>query len=281
MSGKSGGGGGGSSTTTTVKNELDPTVRPYVEYGLGESKRLYQTGGPDYYSGQTYAPMSADTRAALAATSARAVAGSPLVGAAQASALKTLKGDYLAPSPFFAAAFNPAAEAAKTRYQDTTRDVLSNTSKAGRYGSDAMAQMLQRADQAYATALTDTAGKLAYDNYADERTRQAAAITGAPQLAGADYADMAQRFAAGQTQESYDQAAIDEALQRFNYEQDKPYSKLQNFLSAAYGAPMGMQTTQPIYRNQLGGALGGGALGYSLGGPVGAGIGAIGGGLLA
>jgi hypothetical protein len=55
-----GGGGGGSQTQSTV-SELDPTVKPYVSYGLGEAQKLYQTACPSYYPGQTYISPSTQT----------------------------------------------------------------------------------------------------------------------------------------------------------------------------------------------------------------------------
>jgi hypothetical protein len=43
-----GGGGGGSKQTTS--QQLDPTVRPFVEYGLQEAKQLYQSDTPSILS---------------------------------------------------------------------------------------------------------------------------------------------------------------------------------------------------------------------------------------
>jgi hypothetical protein len=205
----------------------------------------------------------------------------------------TASGQYLSGNPFFSGAFDAAARAAGTSFQDQMQQVASNTSRAGRYGSGAMGQLQDRAAGTFATALTDTAGKLAYQNYDAERARQEAAqgnignLYGAdyarqlqaaqmsPALAQADYQDISQLYQVGQAQESYQQAALADAMQRYNFQQNLPAAKLQSFLSAAYGAPMGQQTTQPIYRNQGANVLGGAALGSALGGgPLGAGIGA-------
>jgi hypothetical protein len=156
-----------------------------------------------------------------------------------------------------------------------------------------MGQLQDRAAGTFATALTDTAGKLAYQNYDAERARQEAAMGNignlygadyarqlqaaqlSPALAQADYADIDKLYQVGQAQESYQQAALADAMQRYNFQQNLPAAKLQSFLSAAYGAPMGQQTTQPIYRNTGANVLGGAALGSALGGgTLGAGIGA-------
>ena len=78
-----GGSGGGGSSTSKTTNELDPTVRPFVEYGLGEAKNLYQTQTPTYYPGQTYVSPSTQTTQALNLAEQRALTGNPLVSSAQ------------------------------------------------------------------------------------------------------------------------------------------------------------------------------------------------------
>ncbi len=60
-----GGGGSGGGGTSESRSELDPTVRPFVEFGLGEAKNLYQTTTPEYFKGQTYVSPSAQTESAL------------------------------------------------------------------------------------------------------------------------------------------------------------------------------------------------------------------------
>lgn len=38
-------------TTTT---QVDPTIQPFLSYGLQEAQRLYQAGGPQYFAGDTF-----------------------------------------------------------------------------------------------------------------------------------------------------------------------------------------------------------------------------------
>lgn len=277
-----GGGGGGQTTNTVTRTELDPIMRPFVQYGLEESTRLYQNPDvPQYYPGQTYVAPSQQTQVALAAAQQRAVTGNPLVPAAQQQALNTMQGGYLGGNPFFQGAFKAATAGAQTAYQDATQAALSNASRAGRYGSGAMGTALDRAGGTFANALTNTAGTLAYQNYDTERGRQQAMIGAAPQLAAADYSDINQLLQTGQAAEGYQEAAMADAVNRFNFAQQAPYQKLQSYLSGAYGAPSGMQQVTPVYRNQMGNVLGGALTGAALGGMSGnAGVGAaIGGGL--
>ena len=278
----SGGGSGGGQSTTQIQ-QIDPVMRPFIQYGLEESARLYQNPDiPKYFPGQTYTGPSQQTQAALAAAQQRATMGNPLVPAAQSQALNTLQGNFLGGNPFFEGAFRGATAGAQTAYQDATQAALSNASRAGRYGSGAMGTALDRAGGTFANALTNTAGTLAYQNYADERGRQQAMIGAAPGLAGADYTDINQLLQTGQAAEGYQEAAMADAVNRYNFAQQAPYQKLQSYLSGAYGAPSGMQVTQPVYRNQVGNILGGALTGAALGGGtgLGAGVGAgIGAGL--
>jgi hypothetical protein len=248
------GGSGGQQVqerTTTTTNQIDPMLKPYVEFGLGEARRLYDTAGPSYFPNQTYVSPSGTTLSALQAGEQRAMAGSPLLRAAQAENLANVQGQYLSGNPFFQGAFNPAARAAQQSYYDAIQNVTSKAASAGRYGSGAYGQLTDRAGGTFANALTDTAGKLAYQNYADERTRQAAATAAAPSMAEADYGDIQRLLAIGQGREGYEQTALQDQINRYNYEQNLPQAKLQSFLSGVYGAPSGgiSTATQPIYSN--------------------------------
>lgn len=266
--------GGGGGTNTVTRTELDPTMRPYVQYGLSEAQRLYQTPNvPQYYPGQTYIGPSAQTTAALQAAQTRAMRGNPLVPAAQQQLQQTIQGEYLGANPFLQAALQPGFEAAQRQYESATNQALSNFSRAGRYGSGAMRGALTNVGGEYARALTGAAGQLGYANYADERTRQQAALQAAPAMAAQDYADIQRLSQIGQQTEAYQEMALQDAINRFNFEQQAPYARLQSFLSGAYGAPSGMQQVTPVYRNPIGGALGGALAGQAVGGQTGAVVG--------
>lgn len=274
---------GGGGTNTVTRTELDPTMRPYVQYGLSEAQRLYQTPNvPQYYPGQTYIGPSQQTQTALEAAQTRATMGNPLVPAAQQQLLGTIQGNFLGANPYLEAALQPAFGAAQRQFESATNQALSNFSRAGRYGSGAMQGALTNIGGEFGRALTGTAGQLGYANYADERARQMAATQMAPAMAAQDYADIQRLANVGQQTEAYQEMALQDAINRFNFAQQAPYSKLQSFLSGAYGAPSGMQQVTPVYRNPIGGALGGALAGSQLGPILGAssGTGAlIGGGL--
>ena len=239
--GGSGGGGGGQTSKTT--NELDPTVRPFVEYGLQEAKGLYQTDTPSYYPGQTYVGPSAQTQTALQAGQNRALAGNPLLPAAQQQQQNVISGQYLQNNPYFNQALAGAAQGATQNYNDAIMAAQSGLSKAGRYGSNVGADIQNRAASTLANTLANKYGELAYQNYGAERGMQNQAAMNAPALAQADYGDIAQLANIGKTTEDYQKTALQADLDRFNFEQNKPYQKLSSYLGAAYGAPMGNVST--------------------------------------
>lgn len=242
-----GGGGGSQQTgTQTVTNSIDPMLKPYVEFGLGEAKRLYQNPTP-YAPFNTVVAPSESTLSALSGIEQRAMAGSPLMSSAQAQAQKTISGDYLSGNPFFTGAFQAATRPLEQQFGQNIMDIRSKLSSAGRYGSGSQTALEGRAAEGLATGMSDIAGKLAYQNYSDERARQEAAIANAPTMSQADYNDMAKLLAAGTTREGYDAAAIADQLARYQYQM--PESRLSTFLTGVYGAPSGSVQERPIYSN--------------------------------
>jgi len=78
-------GGSSGPSFTPTQTMLDPELRPRVDKALSEAERLYELGGPEYYTGQNYISPSAQTTSALELATTRAKAGSPLLRGAQGS----------------------------------------------------------------------------------------------------------------------------------------------------------------------------------------------------
>jgi len=264
---------------TTTTSSIDPTIQPYLTYGLQQAQQLYQGGGPRYYGGQTYVNPSTTTQTGLQALEARARLGNPLLQSAQNQLQNTVSGGFLGGNPFFQGAFQPAAKAAESQFKQTMGDISSKASLAGRYGSGAMGSLQDRAAGAFGQQLANTAGQLAYQNYADERGRQQAATMAAPAMSSADYQDIQNMLQAGQIREGYTGQQQQADIARFNFLQNQPQQNLQNYLSLVYGNPMGRvgsQTTSgsqdtSTLQNVLGLAAVGGGLYKNLGGSEGVG----------
>ena len=263
----------------TQTTQIDPTIQPFLSFGLGEAQRLYQAGGPQYFAGDTFVRPSTQTQTGLQALEQRATQGNPLMGAAQQQLQREIGGEFLSGNPFFQGAFAPAAQAATTQFQKAIGDIGSAASRAGRYNSGAMQNLQGQASNALAQQLANTAGQLAFQNYGAERQRQAAATMAAPAMAQADYQDIQNLLNAGQLREGYTGQQLQSDINRFNFQQTAPQQNLATFLSSVYGNPLtrqGQQTTAGYQetsglQNLLGTAATIGGLYKNLGGASGVG----------
>ena len=94
-------GGSPRPTTTQTSSGIDPSVLPYVTYGLEQAKNLYQQPGPAYFPGQTYVSPSAQTTSALGSAEQIARGGNPLVSGALQQQQDVIGGQYLQNNPYF------------------------------------------------------------------------------------------------------------------------------------------------------------------------------------
>lgn len=235
-----GGGGGQQSSTTTTS--IDPSIKPYVTYGLEEAKRLYETGSPQFFPGQTYVSPSEQTQQALQMAQQRAIQGSPLTGAAQAETLATIQGKGV--NPFLAGALEQTNRLAGEQFNRNIQNLQSSASSAGRYGSNAMGQQAGTAQDIFARALAEQGGQLAYNSAEAERNRQMAAVGAAPQMAQADYADIQRLLSVGGAKEAQSAAQLQDAMNRFNFQQNLPQMKLSQFANLFSSVPQGSTTVQ-------------------------------------
>jgi len=235
-------GGGGGSQKSTTTTSIDPAIKPYVTYGLEEAKRLYETGSPQFFPGQTYVSPSEQTQQALQMAQQRAMAGSPLTGAAQAETLATIQGRGV--NPFLAGALEQTNRLSGEDYLRNMQKLQSGASSMGRYGSGAQNQLTGQAQDVYARALAEQGGQLAYQSAEAERARQMAAVGAAPQMAQADYADIQRLLSVGGAREAQSAAQLQDAMNRFNFQQNLPQAKLSQYANLYSSAPQGSQTVQ-------------------------------------
>lgn len=235
-----GGGGGQQESKTTTS--IDPAIKPYVTYGLEEAKRLYESQSPSFFPGQTYVSPSEQTQKALQIAQERAMAGSPLTRAAQDEALATIQGRGV--NPFLAGALEQTNRLSGEQFNRNIQNLQSSAASAGRYGSNAMGQQAGTAQDIFARALTEQGGNLAFQSAEAERQRQMAAVNNASSMANADYNDINQLLKIGQTTEGYDAAKLQDAMNRFNFEQNLPQMKLSQYANLYSTAPQGSTTTQ-------------------------------------
>ena len=243
--------------TTTTSSEPSEFIRPYYEQAINTAQDLFEGSTPNFFPNQTYVGFAPETETALNLATARATAGNPLLNQAQTEASKILSGDYLSPTtnPFTTALFNQMAD-------DVTSKVQSQFSKAGRLGSGANQEIL-----------ADSLGRLANQVYGDqfdrERQIQAQTMTTAPGLGAMDYDDIARLQQVGTAKEGLEQAKLQDAIARFDYEQTKPFTKLNQYLgSLGASVPTNTLQTRPVFRNTGAGLLGGAMTGLDISGKI-------------
>jgi len=237
-----GGSGGGTSTTTTG---IDPSIQPYVTDILSKGQELYNSNNPQYYAGQTYVSPSAQTTQALNTAQGIATGGNPLLNTALQQQTDVAGGAYLQNNPYFNQAMAGAAQGATTSYNDAIKAAQSGASASGRYGSGVSADIQNRAATTLGQTLANKYGDLAYANYAGERGMQNNAAQNAPALSQARYQDTNQLMNVGKINEDYQNQALQADINRFNFGQNLPYQKLQNYANLINQAPAGtVSTTQ-------------------------------------
>ena len=208
--------------TSTVSTNSAPwsVQQPYLERGFQQAQGLLDQGPQTYYPGQTVVDQSAATTQGQQAM---------MGGADTSAALRnyTAGGGFLsAGNPYFQGMVDQVGRAIRP-------GIDSAFAASGRLGSGAHAN-------AYASALADKAGSLAFQNYGAERANQMAA--------GQDYSPFQAMMGVGQQQETRGREFIQDALNRYNFAQQAPQQSLTNFMNVvgnrSYG---GSQTSQQPY----------------------------------
>ena len=252
---------------TNQSTEPPAYAKPFLERVLSESETLFETPST-FFPDQTYIDFSAPTQTALDAGEARALAGTPLTGATQASVLRgldfvnpasnmlmeTARGDYVGQqNPHLAAALQPAIDQIQGQF-----------SQAGRLGSGANLSAMTSAlapvyaqDYARERAMQQQAqtalGGLAQN---DVRLQQQAASL-APQAAAFDY-DIGRLAQFGQARELKAAEQLADEMARFDFLQNEPVQRLQNFAGMVRGGTIGGESSssQPIFANPTSAGIG-------------------------
>lgn len=242
-------GGGKGKKTQTSSVSVPEYLDRELQYGVGESRRLYDQGAPTYFPGSTYAGFTPAQMAAQSGTLQRAADGSPLVGAAQDLTQQTINGDFLNGSPYL--------DDLLARYGAKANSMVQGGfNKSGRLGSGA--------NVATATqAVGDSVLPYLFSNYQAERGMQQNAAAMAPTLAAEDYKDLAAMSSVGEAQQAQDQLGINDAMSRYDYEANAEGNWLNEYLNRINSSKANdLKTTT---QTQSGGGGLGSALGSALG----------------
>jgi hypothetical protein len=284
---------GGSSpagnTTVTTKSDPWSGQQPYLTQGFQAAQNLFNQGGPNYYPGQSYAGPTDLQLTGIENEANLGLNGTQAQAGANGALSNVLSPSWLTSNPsnsgygYFASGANLSAD--NPYFQHMADIVKANVLP----GIQATFNNGNRLDSGLATraaseGLGDAIGNLAYNNYQQGLQQQFSGLQGlsqnyenagqqqlaamglAPSIGNLDYQQAAALQDAGQTTQGLNQAAINDALARWNFGQQQPYGNLQNYMQNIQGNYGGTQTqTQPYFTNPTANALSTGIGAFTLG----------------
>lgn len=248
---------GGSEQTGTVETRVSsqpfPAQKQAFERGFERAED--QFGTPiEFFPGSTVVPFAPQQEEALGLAEDLFRQGNPLLGAAEDTILQTARGDFLNRE-------NPAFQALSDRITgDITNRVNSQFTGSGRRGSSANQETLTR-------GIGDALAPLAFQNFAQERANQLNAAQIAPGLSAQRFADIDRLSGIGAARQGQAGAELQDLINRFNFQQQEPRNRLQEFLRLIGGGSAGTTSTssRPVFENRAATNLGLASLGIGAG----------------
>lgn len=229
--------------TTTTSSAPWSGQQPFLSHAFSEAQRLYGLGGPTYYPYQTVAPMSTGTSNALSGLEGMAY-NNPVQGAANNYYQGVMRGDYLNSNPYLNAMYDNAASAVTRNFNESVLPgVSARFGMSGRSGSGLMQNAVGSAYDALGRNLSGMASNLYGQNYATERGMQQSMAQFSPQLLQSQAGLLNNALQAGQTRDAYAQSLIDADVNRYQFNQERPYRNLSTYLGNI-GGSFGQQSSQ-------------------------------------
>jgi hypothetical protein len=267
---------GSGSQTQTTKSEPWEGQAPYLRDIFSQAKNLTPQ---QFYPGQTYANPDDILLRAEQIGEQQALGGQTDIANALVPGFTSLMAD---PSTRFAdpmfqealrAGTRPMEESASRLLQQARR----NATGAGQLGGSRQGILESEVIKDLLTKQSDVASRLYGDVYGDALKSQAVAMQNIPTIMSGLQAPAQTLQQLGNIRTARAQLPIDEAMNRFNFNQNANLANLQNYANLI-GSPIpGMQTTTGPGTQSGGiqGALGGAGTGYAIGGLPGAAIGGL------
>lgn len=231
----------GSTTTSTTpfasnyyaaNSGVDPSTLYGMAYNIGNTPQ-------SYFPGQTYADPTQQQNQAIGAQTNLAQ-NDPTMQAATSGLQPYLNGSMMSSA-------NPQFQNMVSQVgQSIAPSIDSHFNMNGRGGSGAN-------QQAYASALANSASQMAYQNYNDQSTNQLKAELIAPTTSQGNFNDISQLNAAGAQQQAQNQLPITQAMNQYFFNQQAPYMQASQMASLMNGS--GGNTSTPYFTNPTANAL--------------------------
>jgi hypothetical protein len=231
---------------TQESSPWKPQEKP-LKFGFSEAERLYKTGGPKFFGGNTVAGFAPQQEDAFQRGTQRATLGNQTMRMAEGFNQDVLSGKYSG-DPYEGQVF-------QNMQQRIMPVVNSQFMTSGRYGSGLQTDTATR-------ALTESFAPYASNMYQQGIDRMGQAASMAPTFADNDYTDLAALMGIGSQIQGQNQAEIDADRERFEYEQNLPFNNLgmlMNNIGGNYGGTVVSKSKVPqpgLLSQVAGGALG-------------------------
>ena len=212
----------GDSGKQETQSEPWQGVQPYLRKAYRGAERDILNRPQEFFPGQTFVGFAPETEQALAAQTARAQSN-PLLSQAQDYTSATLAGDYLNQNPYL----EGLSDSVLSSVMPQVASQFGGAS--GRFGSPGMAEALGR-------GVSRGMAPYLFQEYGAERGRQQQAAQMAPGMAQADYFDIGQLANVGAARQGLEQQALQDEINRFNFAQQEPVQRLQNFMGILGGS---------------------------------------------
>lgn len=274
---------GGGSQTTVQKADPWSGVQPYLRQGYADASNLYQSGGPQYYPGQTYVGANPYEEQAQTLAMNNALGGMQQSSNALNQGLQfSLNAPDVANNPYIGGVADTIQKRMSRQFnEDLMPRITTNAVQSGGLGGSRQGIAEGLAARGTSEATGDALAALYADAYGSGLDAQGRALVAAPSAMQASLMPSQTVGQVGQFYRGMDEMALQSDMDRFNYNEQLPYQNLSNYMNVLQGAPWGSTTTSPAQKgNPLTGAASGAMIG-SMFGPIGTIGGALLGGLFA
>ena len=267
---------GSGSQTQTSKAEPWEGQSPYLKDIFQQAQNMTPQ---QFYTGQTYAdPTDLQLRAEQLGQQ-QALGGQTDIANSLVPGFTSLMADPSArfADPMFQQALTAGLRPIQQGMESGLQQARRGATQAGQLGGSRQGILEANVMRDYLNSSSDVAAKMYGNVYGDALKSQAVAMQNIPTIMQGLQAPAGTLQGLGSLQQQRAQQPIDEAMNRFNFNQNASLANLQNY-SNLIGSPIAGTTTQTAPGAQGGGlqgALGGAATGYAALGPWGAAGGAL------
>lgn len=227
--------GGGSEVT---KSEPWSGIQPYLKKGYAEAAGIYDRFTPEYYSGVTQAQFSPDQLTAQAGVRDWATQGAPTVMNPALSAYQYGTGTSIldvAQNPYVRGMAQGAVQDVMSALQPELANIRGGAIQSGGYGGSRQGIAEGMALSGAADAATRAAADIYGQAYGQGLQHQLGTLGQTGDILKAGFQPYVALSASGAEQQAREQALIEDAKARHQFEQALPYERLSQYTGALGG----------------------------------------------